>query len=538
MRRRRFSLLSRALRVSAPAGCFVTAFAIAITATPILQPLHLSFTLPLQAQELDSDSELPRTLSVGSKQFTESYVLGEIMAQLLEDRGFRVKRRHNLGGTLICYEALRTGEIDLYPEYTGTIREAILKAGDSPSPEAASDINAGLRAEGLIALSSFGFNNTYAFVVRRDQADELGLRRLSDLQRHPDLRLALSYEFLDRGDGWRPLKQAYALPQDARGIQHGLAYRALAEAQIDVTDAYSTDAEIQRYDLRVLADDRGFFPEYLAVPLVRRDLPPAAREALGDLAGVLDEARMQALNARVSVERLPFEQVAAEFLREARLLQTNGAGVAGHSIESGESRVARIFDRLLRHIWLTAAAVFAAALLAVPLGLFAYNRERVARPLLYLAGLLQTIPSIALLAFMIPLFGIGVLPAIVGLLLYAILPILRTTVTALRSVDPQLVEVATGLGLPRAQVLRRIELPLALPGMIAGLRVAVVIAIGTATLAAFIGAGGLGEPIVTGLALNDPVLILEGALPAASLAILADIAFDLLERKTVPAFLR
>lgn len=503
------------------AGIFAGLLAIA----PLLQSV--------QAQDMES----AKTLSVGSKQFTESYVLGEIMAQLLEDRGFRVKRRHNLGGTLICYEALRTGEIDLYPEYTGTIREAILKVGSPPDQQTASDINVGLAAAGLMALPSFGFNNTYAFVVRRAQADELGLHRLSDLRAHPDLRLALSYEFLDRGDGWRPLRKAYALPQAARGIQHGLAYRALAEAQIDVTDAYSTDAEIQRYDLRVLADDRGFFPEYLAVPLVRRDLPPAAHEALGDLAGALDEARMQALNARVSIERLPFEQVAAEFLREARLLRNPGTQ-GGASKSSGDSRMGRIFDRLLRHIWLTAAAVLAAALLAIPLGLFAYSRERVARPLLYLAGLLQTIPSIALLAFMIPLFGIGVLPAIVGLLLYAILPILRTTVTALRSVDPQLVEVATGLGLPRAQVLRRIELPLALPGMIAGLRVAVVIAIGTATLAAFIGAGGLGEPIVTGLALNNPVLILEGALPAALLTILADIAFDLLERKLVPSFLK
>lgn len=498
---------------------------------------------PVQAQE--------RVLSVGSKTFTESYVLGELMAIVLEARGFTVKRRHNLGATLICYEALRTGEIDLYPEYTGTIAEAILKFNSTKAgAESIVAINKRLAGGGLRVLPSFGFNNTYAFVVPERVAAGRGLRRITDLAGHPDLRIALSYEFLDRGDGWRPLRRAYRLPQKARGIEHGLAYRAIADGRIDVTDAYSTDAEIERYNLRLLADDRGFFPEYLAVPFARADLPAEAFAALAVLQGVLNETQMQALNARVSVDRVSYRRVAFEFLRDRGLLNAAGNARAVAESEDGleedggapefreESRLGLFFGRLGRHMLLTALALAGALTIALPLGVLVYRRTAIARPTLYIAGLLQTVPSIALLAFMIPLFGIGVVPAVAGLLLYAILPILRTTITALQSVEPLLVEVATGMGLTRSQSLWRIELPLALPGLFAGVRVATVIAIGTATLAAFIGAGGLGEPIVTGLALNDPGLILEGALPAAGLAIAADLIFDALERRIVPAHLR
>ncbi|MEQ9364319.1 MAG: glycine betaine ABC transporter substrate-binding protein [Leptospirales bacterium] len=510
-----------------------------------------------------------QTIRVGSKHFTESYVLGEIMAQRLEALGFRVERRHNLGGTLICYEALATDEIDLYPEYTGTISEAILKlparesARDTQSDQSANrgaseninegiaEINRRLAPAGLRVLSSFGFNNTYAFVVPARLARKRGLKRISDLRDHPGLRLALSYEFLDRGDGWRPLRREYRLPQTARGIEHGIAYRAIADNRIDLTDAYSTDAEIERYDLVALADDRAFFPEYLAVPFMRADLPPRAFEALAPLKNILTETQMRALNARVSVDRVDFRKVAFEFLRERDLLNAASSGAGSGNFGTpdtegapevpeyeGESRLQLFFSRLGRHIFLTVLALAGALAFAAPLGVLVYRRMSVARPTLYIAGLLQTVPSIALLAFMIPLFGIGVVPAVAGLLLYAILPILRTTITALQSVDPLLVEVATGMGLTRGQTLWRIELPLALPGLFAGVRVATVIAIGTATLAAFIGAGGLGEPIVTGLALNDPVLILEGALPAAGLAIAADVIFDRLERAIVPAHLR
>jgi len=174
----------------------------------------------------------------------------------------------------------------------------------------------------------------------------------------------------------------------------------------------------------------------------------------------------------------------------------------------------------------------------MPLGVLIYRYSAAAKPILYFTGLLQTIPSIALLALMIPLFGIGVFPAIVALFLYALLPILRNTATALFSIDPLLKKVATGIGLTRWQRLRLIEIPLSTPTIFAGIKTAAVISIGTATLAAFIGAGGLGEFIVTGLALNNTSMILKGAIPAAILAIFVEFIFEIIEKMFVPKHLQ
>jgi len=190
------------------------------------------------------------------------------------------------------------------------------------------------------------------------------------------------------------------------------------------------------------------------------------------------------------------------------------------------------------HLQLTAIAMIAAILVALPLGILIYHYAAVAKPILYLTGLLQTIPSIALLALMIPLFGIGVVPAIIALFLYALLPILRNTTIALFSIDPLIKKVATGIGLTRWQRLRYIEIPLSTPTIFAGIKTATVISIGTATLAAFIGAGGLGEFIVTGLTLNNTSMILKGAIPAALLAIGVEFFFELIENIFVPKHLQ
>ncbi|MEJ0032539.1 MAG: ABC transporter permease [Bacteroidota bacterium] len=192
----------------------------------------------------------------------------------------------------------------------------------------------------------------------------------------------------------------------------------------------------------------------------------------------------------------------------------------------------------MQHLYLTFTALVLATLFALPLGIWISFKPRVSNFFLYVAGLLQTIPSIALLAIMIPLFGIGSPPAIVALFLYAILPILRNTVTGLRNVDPLLREVSESLGMSKTQALRFVDLPLASPSILAGIRIAAVINVGTATLAAFIGAGGLGEYIVTGLALNNTQMIMKGAIPAAVLALLIELVFELIERKLMPAHLR
>lgn len=467
-----------------------------------------------------------RPIVIGSKTFTEGYLLAEMMAQVLEERGFEVRRRTGLGGTLVAFQALESGEIDAYPEYTGTLAQAILEVEGELGEE---ELNARLAPFGAELLPPLGFNNTYAIAVTGETASRFGLERISDLAALPQLRFGFSHEFRDRADGWPGLQQRYGLPQTSSGIEHGLAYLALLEGDLDVTDAYSTDGDLLRYDLSVLEDDLGFFPAYLAAPLVRADLAPDVKAALSALTDLLDDETMRALNAEVVVEERTFAQVAQSFL------------LAQGLVTPGETRAPTLWETLgrntLTHLKLTAIAVLAACVVGVGLALLVYRSPALSAGVLYVAGLLQTIPSIALLALMIPLAGVGQVPAIIALFLYSLLPIARNTITALITIDPLLRRVTQALGLSEREQLRHVYVPLALPHMLAGVRIAAVVSIGTATLAAFIGAGGLGEPIVTGLALNDTSLILQGAIPAALLALGAELLFELLERRLVPRHL-
>ena len=158
---------------------------------------------------------------IGSKNFTEGYVLGEIMAQMIESRGTPVIRKYGFAGTLVAFEALKAGEIDTYAEYSGTIAQAILGI-DAELENGA--LAQALMPLGLEPLASFGFNNTYAVAVTPELADALGLEQISDLGAHPELRLGFSHEFRDRPDGWPGLQRAYDLPQQSSGIEHGLAF--------------------------------------------------------------------------------------------------------------------------------------------------------------------------------------------------------------------------------------------------------------------------------------------------------------------------
>ena len=486
-------------------------------------------------------------LVVGAKKFTESAILAELMAQVLEvHAGARVERRLNLAGTQVCFDALRAGDIDLYPEYTGTGLRNILhdaRSGANPSAVFALVSDAFRERFGLLWLSPFGFNNTYVLIMRRDRAAARDIESLSDLARHP-LRFGMSYEFLERADGMTGLRHTYGL-NEARtvGIEYDLAYQALADGTIDVSDGYSTDAKIVSQDLVALNDDRQFFPPYEAAPLVRQDVlsrVPQAAAALALLAGRIDEGTMRRLNFRIEVERHSLSRVASDFLVEHGL----------STVEVNDTpRSASLLDVLWQRRWitlwltgqhllLTGSAVAAAAILGLPLGIGASRRSRLASTALGIAGVLQTVPAIALIVFMLPLFGIGTTPAVMALFLYGLLPILRNTVTGLRNVDQQLLEVGRGLGMKQSQLLRWIELPLAAPVILAGIRTATVISVGTATLAAFIGAGGLGDPIVTGLSVTDVNLVLSGALPAAALALVLDGLLSGVERLATPRGLR
>ena len=459
-------------------------------------------------------------IRIGSKNFPESDLLAEIAAQLLEANGYEVERMFGLGGTLICYEALTSGEIDLYPEYTGTLTQSILNIRDDRAT-----LDARLREEGLRLLSNIGFNNSYGITLRKSHAAELGLEKIGDLAQYPGLKVVVSHEFIDREDGWAGLRVSYGLPHEVTGIEHSLAYRALQDGAIDVTEAYTTDAEIEVFDLMVLTDDKRFFPKYFAAPLVRADLDVQVIELLGELANTISDSKMQALNAQIVFDKKNEREVAADFLRP--MLGSRGLA-AEFALPNWGSDLVR---NTLRHLQLTGAALLAAVVVGLGLSLLVYTNKGLANGVIYVCGLMQTIPSIALLALMIPLFGIGITSAIIALFMYSLLPIVRNAVTGLVNVDPVLVRVATALGLSARERLRHVLVPIALPSIFAGIRTAAVISIGTATLAAFIGAGGLGDPIMSGLSRVDVNLILQGAIPAAVLAIVTELLFEVIEKR-------
>ena len=518
---------------------------------------------PARGARLLTDDDAPPVV-VASKPFAESYLLGEIFAQLLEARGIAVERRAGLGATEVAFRALVEGAIDVYPEYTGTGLIAILKRPPPADAGAAfREVSRTFRARwGVRWLPPLGFENTYAVAVRPATADSLGLRTLSDLVRVSDRLVAgLSPDFIGRADGLPGLRRVYGMRfKEVRPLLQAVKYQALAADEVDVIDGYATDGRIARYDLRVLTDDRHFFPPYDAAPLIGRRLAgtrPEAVAALTELAGLLDEASMRELNRRVEVDGEPVARVAADALDRLGLVARSAEGVSAHrpagpgtalrgaarptATEPRQGLAAFLWARrgetlrlTLRHLLLVAASMALAVLIALPLGLALEGARRRAEGVIRAVGLLQTIPSIALLAFMIPLLGIGVTPAVVALFLYALFPIVRNTYTGVRDADPPAVEAARALGMTPAQILLRIRLPLAAPVIMAGVRTATVITVGTATLAAFIGAGGLGDPIVAGLALSDTRLILSGAIPAAALALVVDAALAGVERLVRP----
>jgi osmoprotectant transport system permease protein len=489
----------------------------------------LCAALPTRAQQ--------GSLRIGSKRFTESYILAEVLAQTAAPQlPAPPVVRQGLGNTAIVYEALNSGDIDLYAEYTGTIALEILKSSQAMTTE---DMNAALRPLGLGVAIPFGFNDGYALAMRAEDADRLGVRTLGDLAKHPELKLGLSNEFIGRADGWPGLAARYGFTQTPTGLDHGLAYDAIEAKQIDVMDIYTTDAKIDHLGLRVLEDDRHYFPRYDALVLYRLDLParwPQAWAALQKLEGRIDERAMIAMNARAELQGVAFDVIARDFLAQGQAVPAVAQPApAGAPEAAARGFAAKLFGpdlgRLARqHLMLVAVSVALAIVIAVPLGILVFAHLRARAVVLGLTGLLQTIPSLAMLAMLISLVGIiGTLPALIALTLYSLLPIMRNTVTGLAEVPEGLRLAGTALGMTKPQSLRLVQLPLALPTILAGVRTATTIAIGTATIAAFIGAGGFGERIVTGLALNDRGLLLAGAVPAAVLALLSEAVFEAIE---------
>ena len=473
-------------------------------------------------------SDPGRPVVVASKGFTESVILGEMVTALAALTGANVEHKAQLGGTEVVFHALEAGAVDVYPEYTGTLTQEILR-----KEVAGRSLEQALAAHGLRRTQSLGFDNSYALAMTEARAAALGIARISDLTAHPELRLVFSNEVMSRADGWPGLRARYALPQEARGMDHDLAYRALASGGVDVMDVYTTDAEIRAYHLRVLTDDRRFFPRYDAILVYRADLEARRPDVVASferLAGRIDNAAMIALNARVKLDHVNEASAADDFLAA----QIGFAGGTG----TRQRVLASIAGRAAEHGALVGLSLLAAIAFAVPLGIVAARRPRVGRVVVGAAGLLQTVPSLALLVLLIPLLGIGSPPAIAALFLYGLLPIVRNTHAGLVGIPESLRLSARALGLPPRARLRLVELPLAMPLIVAGVKTSAVIAVGTATVGALVGAGGFGQPILTGIRLDDFGLILQGAVPAAVMAIGLEALLGAVERRVVPRGLR
>ncbi len=490
----------------------------------------LLFILVLILFSCNNTDNSGKEIKVGSKKFTESVILGEIISQLAASEGAEVEYRKEIGGTRVLWNALLNGDIDIYPEYTGTITQEILSNKNITDQ---SNLPEELAQYGIAISQPLGFNNTYAIGMKRENASKLGIKTISDLKNYPDLKFGFSNEFMNRGDGWPSLKSAYTLPQqNVTGLDHDLAYRGLESGHIDAIDLYSTDADISYYDLKVLKDDKKHFEDYFAVLLYRKDLEKKNPQVLGTILKLeqnIPEQKMVEMNAASKIDGLSDSVIASNYLKETLLINTDPVK---------ETFLSRLYRNTLQHLFLVVISLSAAIIVSIPLGILAYKNQKVGHLVLGIVGVIQTLPSLALLVFMIPFFGIGAVPAIVALFLYSLLPIVRGTYTGLKDISRDIQESAEALGLTPFAMLRLIEIPIASRSILSGIKTSAVINVGTATLGALIGAGGYGQPILTGIRLDNVGLILEGAIPAAVMALLVQGLFDLSERILVPKGLR
>jgi osmoprotectant transport system permease protein len=466
---------------------------------------------------------------VGGKIFTEGYVLGEIAAQTIEAQSQEpVTRKLGMGSTGILFAALKSDAIDVYADYTGTLAEAILKR---PELKSLDEIRDALGGMGLTISGSLGFNDTYALAVKEEFAQAHNLHTIGDLiPIQANIRAAFSYEFMDRKDGYPGLVASYHLgfnSQKVNRMEHSLSFQALDQNAVDLVDVYSTDAKIKKLNLRVLKDDHNYFPVYQAVWVARKafvDQHPSEWQALRGLEGKISEESMRDMNAQADIQKVSFAKIAAQFL-----------GAATPESRGWLHEVAR---RTKEHLWLVGVSLLFSVLVGIPLGVTAVRFHAAGQAILLSSAVVQTIPSLALLCFLIPVFGVGTKPALAALCLYSLLPVVLNTFTGIRAVNPIHMENARAFGLNRRQVLFRVVLPLASPTLLAGIKTATIVSIGTATLAALVGAGGYGAPIVSGLSLNDVPTILMGAIPAALMALIAHGVFELLGILLIPAGLR
>ncbi len=304
-----------------------SSYALKIVSTVITILIILCIFIIIGCKKQISGSN--RLITIGSKNFTEQEILGELMAIIIEENtDINVKRKFNLGGTMVCFNALKTGDLDLYAEYTGTGLVNILKMGTEKDPDITYQKvkEEFLRKFNLVWLKPFGFNNTYALTMREEHASYLGIKKISDLEKFKDkLRSGFTAEFMQRPDGYPGLIRHYGFEftKNPRQMDPGLMYKAVEEEAVDIVSAFATDGRIQAYRLVVLVDDRHFFPPYYAAPLIKGETMakyPELKDILNKLHRVLSDSEMQKMNYQVDEEERAPADVAREFLKQKSLI--------------------------------------------------------------------------------------------------------------------------------------------------------------------------------------------------------------------------
>jgi osmoprotectant transport system permease protein len=452
-----------------------------------------------------------RTLVIGSKKFTEANILAHFIKQEISKIAPKqdVKVLENLGGTGIVQTALMTGSIDLYVDYTGTL-EASYKTDTK-------NLEGELEKRGLLIGARLGFNNTYALVTKQSNP----LVKISQLK-NKQARIGMSHEFYERLDGYRPLAKRYQLALQTTTLEHALIYPSLSSDSLDYAIAYATDAKIKKHNLKTLTDDYAFFPTYQAILVVSKkmtkDFPSLYPKLVNMMEGRLNEDKMIETNYLVDIDRQNYAQAAST--------------LSGKKLSFQESDHLSIMPYFIQHLlYLIVTACFC-IMIGIPLGVLATRSTFWERTLLSLVSILQTIPSLALLVFLIPIFGLGQTTAVIALVLYGLLPIVKNTHTGIKNISHELIEYAELIGMKPLKRILTIELPLAKYAILAGVKLTCIYTVGITVIAAFIGAGGLGTLIVSGLSLNDHELILKGAIPSALLALMIEIIFQ----KVLPLF--
>ncbi|HHZ93191.1 TPA: ABC transporter permease subunit [Candidatus Poribacteria bacterium] len=475
-------------------------------------------------------------ITIGSKKFTESVVLGEITTHLLRESGVTVEHKQRMGGTIIVWEALKNGDIDIYPDYTGTIRQAILK---SETDLTFDQMQGRLLEYGVAMTGKLGFNNTYAIAMRQDRASSLEIQRISDLKSHPSLTAGLTHEFLNRQDGWKSLSAHYGLQmENVKGMAHELAYVALRNDEIDLMEAYSTDAKLLKFELTVLIDDLEFFPKYDAVFLYRHDTDPKSIAIIKTLEETIDEKLMMQLNQKAEKEK-DYTVAASLYFSQTKSAVTEESTSSSILTPMSTSFTSKVAKFTFQHLKLVLLTMIFAVLIGVPLGIIASRPGIFSQLILGVTGIIYTIPSLCLFALFIPFLGTSEKNAITALVLYALLPIVHNTATGLQNISVQLRESAAAIGLKPSAQLTKIFLPMASRTILSGIKTSGIMTVALGTIAAFIGVGGLGEPILSGIDLNAPeIYILQGAIPVALLALLIHFLFEFLDRVLIPRGLR